>query len=63
MNKNRVAQIIKIMKVTESEAVEIGKVVDSQWLLDWSEASSPQYKQAFKLAQLFISNGYSWEAK
>ena len=63
MNKNRVAQIVKIMKVTEAEAIEIGKVVDSQWLLDWSEASTRQCKQAFRDAQLFISNGYSWESK
>jgi hypothetical protein len=63
MNKHRVAEIVKMMKVTEAEAIEIGEVVANEWLLDWSEATNRQYKQAFKDAQFYIRNGYSWETK
>jgi hypothetical protein len=61
MNPHVIADIMKIMKVTTSQAKEIAEVVETEALLDWSEATSAQYRKAFKLAQAFIANGKSWE--
>jgi hypothetical protein len=57
----QVIEIMKAMKVNKDEAVRIHDVVDNEGLLDWSEATATQYKTAFRLAQQFIANDYSWE--
>ena len=61
MNAHVIADIMKMMKVSTSEAKAIAEVVETEALLDWSEATSSQYRKAFKLAQAFIANGNSWE--
>ena len=61
MNATVIVDIMKMMKVTTSQAKEIAEVVQTEDLLDWSEATSVQYRKAFKLAQAFIANGKSWE--
>jgi hypothetical protein len=57
----QVIEIMKAMKVNKDEAVRIHDVVDNEGLLDWSEGTATQYKTAFRLAQQFIANDYSWE--
>ena len=57
----QVIEIMKDLKVSKEEAVQISDVVDNEALLDWSEATATQYKTAFRLAQQFIANGMSWE--
>ena len=61
MNAAVIADISKMMKVNTTQAQEIAEVVQTEDLLDWSEATSAQYRKAFKLAQVFIANGKSWE--
>jgi len=61
MNPSVILDIMKMMKVSTSQAKEIAEVVQTEDLLDWSEATSAQYRKAFKLAQSFIANGKSWE--
>jgi hypothetical protein len=61
MNPLVIADIMKMMKVTTSQAKEIAEVVQTEDLLDWSEATAAQYCKAFKLAQVFIANNKSWE--
>ena len=61
MNTAVITDIMEMMKITTSEAYEIAEVVQTEDLLDWSEATAAQYKTAFRLAQQFIANGMSWE--
>lgn len=53
--------IMELAKVSQSEAKEIEEVINNEWLLDWSECSTAQFKKAIRLAQQFIDNDYSWE--
>jgi 3-phosphoglycerate kinase len=48
-------------KVSQSEATLIEDVIGKEWLLDWSECTTAQFKRAIKKAQAFIANGMSWE--
>ncbi len=57
----QIQDIMEIMNVSKEEAIEIEEVVGKEHLLDWSEASLRQYRNAFKIAQVFIANGRSWE--
>ena len=56
-----IQDIMATAKVSQSEATLIEEVIGKEWLLDWSECSTAQFKKAIKLAQQFISNGMSWE--
>lgn len=62
-NPHRINQITTMMKVSEIEAIQIADVVAQEWLLDWSEATLREYRRAFKDAQYYIRNGFSWEEK
>lgn len=57
------AQIQQIMELgfTEAKATEIEDVIDSEWLLDWSECTMREFKAAVRVANEFIANGKSWE--
>jgi uncharacterized protein YPO0396 len=57
---NNIQETMQVAKVTESEATLIVDVIDREWLLDWSECTTAQFKKAIKLAQQFIANGMSW---
>ncbi|CAB4152862.1 hypothetical protein UFOVP609_31 [uncultured Caudovirales phage] len=58
---HQIKEIMDTVKVSEEEAKAIYYVVENEALLDWSEATARQYKQAFQFAQQFIANGNSWE--
>ena len=58
---NNIQDIVKTAKVSVAEATLIEDVIGKEWLLDWSECSTAQFKKAIKLAQQFIANGMSWE--
>jgi len=58
---SHISETMQVAKVTESEATLIVDVIDREWLLDWSECTTGQFKKAIKLAQQFIANGKSWE--
>jgi hypothetical protein len=57
------AQIQEIVNIgyTPETAQEIEDVINSQWLLDWSECTTREFKAAVKIAAAFIANGKSWE--
>ena len=57
----QVIEIMKALRVSKEEALQIADVVGNEALLYWSEATATQYKTAFRLAQQFIANGMSWE--
>jgi hypothetical protein len=57
----KVIQDIMALGHTEAEAIEIEDTINSEWLLDWSECSTRQFKSAVKLTVAFIANGKSWE--
>ena len=56
-----IQDIMETAKVSESEATLIEDVIGKEWLLDWSECTTAQFKRAIKKAQTFIANGMSWE--
>jgi hypothetical protein len=56
-----IQDIMETAKVSESEATLIEDVIGKEWLLDWSECTTAQFKRAIKKAQAFIANGMSWE--
>jgi hypothetical protein len=58
---SNIQDTMQVAKVTQSEATLIVDVIDREWLLDWSECTTAQFKKAIKQAQQFISNGMSWE--
>lgn len=58
---DNIQDIVKTAKVSVAEATLIEDVIGKEWLLDWSECSTAQFKKAIKLAQQFIANGMSWE--
>lgn len=60
MNGNTL-EIQKIANVSLEEAREIQDTIDSEALLDWSEATARQIVKATYIAQAFIANGRSWE--
>ena len=58
---NTTQQISNLAKVSIDQATEIHDVLLSEALLDFSEATTREFKNAIKLATLFINNGRSWE--
>jgi hypothetical protein len=60
MNGNTL-EIQNIAKVSLEEALEIQDTIDSEALLDWSEATTREMAKATRIAQAFIANGRSWE--
>jgi 3-phosphoglycerate kinase len=56
-----IQDIMETAKVSQSEATLIEDVIGKEWLLDWSECTTAQFKRAIKKAQTFIANGMSWE--
>jgi 3-phosphoglycerate kinase len=56
-----IQDIMKTAKVSQSEATLIEDVIGKEWLLDWSECTTAQFKKAIKQAQAFIANGMRWE--
>jgi 3-phosphoglycerate kinase len=56
-----IQDIMETAKVSQSEATLIEDVIGKEWLLDWSECTTAQFKKAIKQAQTFIANGMSWE--
>lgn len=54
-------QIAELAQVSTAEALEIHSVIDSEALLDWSEATAREILKATFIAQAFIANGRSWE--
>jgi hypothetical protein len=56
-----IQDIMETAKVSQSEATVIEDVIGKEWLLDWSECTTAQFKRAIKQAQAFIANGMSWE--
>jgi 3-phosphoglycerate kinase len=58
---NNIQDIMETAKVSQSEAALIEDVIGKEWLLDWSECTTAQFKKAIKQAQAFIANGMSWE--
>jgi len=58
---SNIQDTMQVAKVTQSEATVIVDVIDREWLLDWSECTTAQFRKAIKQAQQFIANGMSWE--
>jgi hypothetical protein len=58
---NTTLEIADIAKVNLQEASEIYEVLLSEYLIDFSEATMREFKQAIKFASTFIANGHSWE--
>ena len=54
-------QIREIAKVSPEEALELHSVIESEALLDWSEATIREMKTMISYAQSFIANGRSLE--
>ena len=54
-------EIQKIAGVNLEQALDIQKTIDSEALLDWSEATAREIVKATYIAQAFIANGRSWE--
>lgn len=54
-------QISKLAGVGIEKANEIQDVMLSEALLDFSQASTGEYKKAIIMAQYFIENGKRWE--
>ncbi len=53
--------ISKLAKVSIEKAEEIHEVLLTEALIDFSEATTREYKKAISLATWFIDNGRSWE--
>jgi hypothetical protein len=58
---NTTQQISTIAKVSIDKAQQIEDVLLSEALIDFSEATTREYKKAITLASWFIDNGMSWE--
>jgi len=58
---NTTQQISTLANISIDQAAEIHDVLLSEALLDFSEATTREFKNAIKLATLFINNGRSWE--
>jgi hypothetical protein len=58
---NRTQQISAVANVSIDKAVEIDDVLLSEALIDFSEATTREFKKAVNLAIWFIENGRSWE--
>ena len=58
MNANT-KEIQNIAKVSFEEALEIQEAIDSEALLDWSEATNREIKTAIAYAQQYIAKGWS----
>ena len=54
-------EIQKIAGVNLEQALDIQETIDSEALLDWSEATAREIVKATYIAQAFIANGRSWE--
>ena len=54
-------EIQNIANVSAEDALAIHEVLLDEYLIDFSEATAREYKQAIKFATTFIANGYSWE--
>lgn len=59
-NPKWVAQVAEVANVSFEEADEILTVVLEEQLVDTSEATIRELKMAYKEAQTYIRNGYSW---
>tara|TARA_S200002703_G_scaffold146216_1_gene141097 strand:+ start:309 stop:491 length:183 start_codon:yes stop_codon:yes gene_type:complete len=57
----RTTEIQKIAGVNLEQALDIQETIDSEGLLDWSEATAREIVKATYIAQAFIANGRSWE--
>lgn len=53
--------IRELAKVSAEEAQQLFDTIQSEALLDWSEATARQIVKATYIAQAFIANGRSWE--
>jgi len=58
---NTTQEISNLAQVSIDQATEIHDVLLSEALLDFSQATTREFKNAIKLATLFINNGRSWE--
>ena len=58
---NTTQEISNLAQVSIDQATEIHNVLLSEALLDFSQATTREFKNAIKLATLFINNGRSWE--
>jgi hypothetical protein len=58
---NTTHEISKLAKVSIDKAQEIHDVLLTEALIDFSEATTREYKKAISLATWFIDNGRSWE--
>jgi hypothetical protein len=54
-------QISTLAKVSMNKAEEIHDVLLTEALIDFSEATTREFKKAISLATWFIDNGRSWE--
>lgn len=54
-------QIGKLANVSAERASEIHEVLLSEALIDFSQATTRQFKMAITLAEYFIENGKRWE--
>ena len=53
--------IRELAKVSAEEAQELFDTIESEALLDWSEATNREIKTAISYAQHYIAKGWSWE--
>jgi hypothetical protein len=53
--------ISTLAKISIGKAEEIHEVLLTEALIDFSEATTREYKKAITLATWFIENGRSWE--
>lgn len=56
-----ITKIQEAARVSTEEAQELFDTIESEALLDWSEATNRDIKTAIAYAQYFISKGWSWE--
>ena len=54
-------EISNLAKVSVEKANEIHDVLLTEALIDFSQATTREYKKAISLANFFIDNGRSWE--
>jgi len=58
---NTTQQISTLAQGSINKAQEIHDVLLTEALIDFSEATTREYKKAISLATWFIDNGRSWE--
>ena len=56
-----ITKIQEAARVSTEEAQELFDTIESEALIDWSEATARQIVKATYIAQAFIANGRSWE--